>query len=84
MKLNPYEEAPRTGLKILGFFDIWPVPLRSPTILLPTVWNFPRKKWAVSYGGTKTDFRVVYFDDEELRGWIYLPEIDEEGNVKLC
>jgi len=75
MKLNPPETAPKNGITILGFFD--------QDYLLPATWLFGRKKWAVALAGGDEDdgFFNDHKSDESLRGWMYLPDVDDEGNV---
>jgi len=75
MKLNPPESAPRIGVTILGCF--------KHIGLFPAVWVSGRKKWAIALAADEEGFFNDHHSDKSLLGWMFLPDIDAEGNVVL-
>jgi len=80
MKLNPPETAPKDGTLILAKF--------GRRELEPAVWISRYREWKVSrfhkpkdWGDLPT-FVCWEFEEDKLRGWLPLPNIDDEGNVK--
>jgi len=71
MKLNPPETAPKDGSVILVWFGKYKTPL-------PVTWSDNAYMWVVDVGarGAKT-----HLFPDSLRGWLPMPQIDEEGNV---
>jgi len=73
-KLNHPETAPRNGVTILGLF--------RHEVLFPAVRVLGKEKWAVALAVDEEGFFNGYYRDESLRGWMYLPDIDDEGNLQ--
>jgi len=78
MKLNPPETAPKDGTPILACFYF-------STSLLYTLWSKAQHCWLAAYLDAYIDTRTFDtrdYDTDEMRGWLPLPTIDDEGNVK--
>jgi len=85
MKLNPPETAPHDSL-VLGHF-------KGMDSMIPMAWDYvfacwviPREKAQV-YRDQSNDRGAVSFQNDclhrdELTGWMPMPTIDDEGNVK--
>jgi len=79
MKLNPPETAPKNALILAAF----------GTDLFPAVWNERSCAWDLACveslidGGRKWyEFELDEKEREEITGWLPMPTIDDEGNVK--
>jgi len=79
MKLNPPETAPRDGTMILA---------KSEEGIFRAAWSECHRYWIVgkfiknSGKPASIFFKVSGFKHEEMIGWLPLPAIDDEGNVK--
>jgi len=87
MKLNPPETAPKdgAGTAIMGDF--------GTDRIMYAVWNGYEQKWLCAFSQSKCymplpkgDFHIekTYHPHSDLRGWLPLPTIDDEGNVKCA
>jgi len=86
MKLNPPETAPLDGTMFLGRFVISKhlEYLVHKNDLLPTMWSVA----TCHFRAVKNIKGLGRFSNQclqlcELRGWLPMPQIDDEGNVLL-
>jgi len=81
MKLNPPETAPKNKFILADF---------GYGFLLLAIWSEPDSAWsaAMSNGNLIGDEEwEMYFETETflpqyLRGWLPMPQIDDEGNLR--
>jgi len=81
MKLNPPETAPKNEVILADFGE---------GNFMPAIWNPADRNWSTVLT-VDTDPRfppqTVYFEDTAmeprfLRGWLPMPQIDDQGNVR--
>jgi len=81
MKLNPPETAPKNAFILADF---------GHRFLLLAIWSEPDSAWSTAMSAAsqidgeewEMYFETETFQHKYLRGWLPMPEIDDEGNVR--
>jgi len=72
MKLNPPEIAPKDWFILVAFKT-------GAYNLYPSIWSDYAREWKIF--SPEPFIEAINTEEEDLIGWLPMPEIDSEGNV---